>query len=88
MRAFINETRMDVTCLRCGEPFDCTELDGFPPEFFEGVDVFTCCDPCVEQMSAEYCRRQGMLKRISDPEEESEESSAELGALFHDLVLI
>lgn len=80
--------RMDVTCLRCGEPFNCTELDGVPPEFFDGMEVLTCCDPCVEQLSAEFCRRQGVLKRLSDPGEESEGSSAEIGALFHDLVLL
>lgn len=79
---------MDVICLRCGEPFSCDELDDFPPELFEGIDVLSCCDLCVEQISAEFCRRQGVLKRLSDPGDESEGSSAELGALFHDLVLM
>jgi hypothetical protein len=88
MRAFINETRMDVTCLRCGEPFNCTELDGYPPEFFEGIDVFVCCDPCVEQLSAELSRSHGTICPVPAPEDSFEACCGGIAAHFEDLALL
>ena len=79
---------MDVICLRCGEPFSCDELDDFPPEFFEGIDVLTCCDLCVEQISAEIFRKQGALYNAPAPEEPFDQSCGGNAALFEDLALM
>jgi hypothetical protein len=79
---------MDLICLRCGEPFNCTELDGVPPEFFEGMEVFSCCDPCVEQLSAELSRSQGTISLVPAPEDPFGESCGGIAALFEDLALL